>query len=128
MEIRVHWYWGWQGEQSNESVSVSASASVIVIVIGYGYEYGENEHDPRRSVGADVSPVFQSAHSSARQLLRGLEGQHLLQGHTPETMVLGEVVYMHVTADMHDAVAIVADTTGAGACPSTLRSAQLQWA
>lgn len=114
-------------------MSASASASVVanvnVNVNGHACEYEENEHGRWRSVGADVSHVFQFARSSARQLSRGLEGQHPLHGHTLVMTLLGEVVYVYATAaDMHDAVAMVAGTAGVGACPSTLQSALLQLA
>lgn len=103
--------------------------NVNVNVNGYEYEYGENEHGQQRSVGADVSRVFQFARSSARRLLRGLEEQHPLQGHTPVMTLLGEVAYAHATAaDMHNAVAMVAGVTGVGAWSSTLQSALFQWA
>lgn len=115
----------------NGNVNANANLNVNVngnVVAGHAYEYGENEHGQRRNVGADVSRVFQFAHLSAHQLLRGLEGQHPLQGHTLAMTLLGEVVYADVAvADMHDAVAMVAGTTGVGACSSTLRSALFQW-
>lgn len=122
----------------NEIVNASVSASVVVSVNvnvanvnEHAYEYGENEYDEneydQRSVGADVFHVFRFARLSAHQLLRGLEGQHLPQGHTLAMTELGEVVYAHGAADMY-AVAMVVDAPGVGASPSTLRSALFQWA
>jgi hypothetical protein len=115
------------------NVNASASASVVVSVsvnvasvIGYVYAHGyeENGYGQRRSV-ADAAHVFQFARSSARQPLRGPEGQHPLQGHI---LAMTEVVYEHdaAAADMHDAVGMVAGVTGVGA--SILQSALLQWA
>jgi hypothetical protein len=120
--------WDEQAEQlKNEIVNVNSSASASVVnVNGQVYGYGENEHGQQRSVGADVSHVFQFARLSAHQLSRGLEGRHLVQGHTLAMTLLVEVVYAHApAADMHNAAAMVADATGVGA--STLRSALFQW-